>query len=54
MKAKRTAFDDVLAQLKTWGNESYLKMNAQHDAGDNPFGVLLGNRPMLQNGSPQN
>ncbi len=43
MKTATTCFEEVFAQLKSLGSEHVRKLYAQHGAGDNQFGVSLGN-----------
>ena len=43
MKTATMSCEDVFAQLEAWGSESTRKMYARHGAGDNQFGVTLGN-----------
>jgi hypothetical protein len=43
MKALPMSFEDVFAQLEAWGSENTRKIYARYGAGDNQFGVSLGN-----------
>lgn len=43
MKRATMSFENVFAQLEACGSESARKMYARHGAGDNQFGVTLGN-----------
>ena len=43
------SFEDVFAQLEAWGSENIRKIYARYGAGDNQFGVTLGNLRSLAN-----
>ena len=43
MKASSISFREVFAQLEAWGSENTRKIYARYGAGDNQFGVTLGN-----------
>ncbi len=43
MKAAQMSIEDVLAQLEAWGSENTRKIYTRYGAGDNQFGVTLGN-----------
>ncbi|MNX82277.1 DNA alkylation repair enzyme [compost metagenome] len=41
-KAVKHSFDEVYAQLEAWGSEKVRAINARQGAGDNQFGVKMG------------
>jgi 3-methyladenine DNA glycosylase AlkD len=43
MPAARMSFDAVMAQLEAWGSEKTRELYARQGAGENQFGVTLGN-----------
>lgn len=43
LKTTTMSFEKVLSQLEAWGLENVRQMYARHGAGDNQFGVTLGN-----------
>ena len=43
MQKLEISFEEVFSQLEAWGNESRRKFNAKHNAGENQFGVMMGN-----------
>ena len=43
MKSSPMSFADVFAQLEAWCSENTRRIYARYGAGDNQFGVTLGN-----------